>query len=251
MTATTGVIQLEPDGPAGTGLAEMELNPAGFQSPLPVQHLHVYFSGPALGLTVGVWDTTDMQEAFGPYPGDEFIVLLKGGCEIEDGKGGATPIAEGESAMIRNGIPVSWKQDGYLKKFFFTYLDPGAATPQIASADGGVVVHARDVPLTPLDTTDPFVIEGPKPDMAEHVFFENAAGNVFSGLWESGPMESAMRPHPAYEFLQVLEGEVTLTEESGATHSFGPGACFFVPKGTVASWKIDTRMKCYFAKLEI
>ncbi len=60
------VIRLEACGPADTGMAEMQLDPADFQSELPQQHIHVYYEDEEIGLSVGVWDTTSMQEAFGP-----------------------------------------------------------------------------------------------------------------------------------------------------------------------------------------
>jgi len=111
------VIRLEKNGPADTGMPEMECSPADFQSPLPTQNLHVYFSDPDIGLNVGVWDTTTMQEAFGPYPGDEFIWVLEGAFEMLDGDGKAVPVREGESVCFRNATPISWKQEGLLKKF--------------------------------------------------------------------------------------------------------------------------------------
>jgi len=70
---TTGVIRLEANGPGGTGLERMDLDAADFQSPLPHQSVHVYFNDDNIGLSVGVWTTSDMQEAFGPYTGDAFM----------------------------------------------------------------------------------------------------------------------------------------------------------------------------------
>jgi len=109
------VIRLERDGPADTGMPEMQCDPADFQSALPTQNLHTYYSDPEIGLNVGVWDTTTMQEAFGPYPGDEFIWVLQGAFKMIDGDGKAVKINEGQSVCFRNAIPISWKQEGYLK----------------------------------------------------------------------------------------------------------------------------------------
>ena len=70
------LIHLDPNGPNGAGLSPLDLDSADFQSAVPQQHLHIFYEEPAIGLTVGVWDTTTMQEAFGPYPGDEVIIVL-------------------------------------------------------------------------------------------------------------------------------------------------------------------------------
>ena len=75
---TKRIIRLEPHGPTDSGMPKMRLSPGDFQSELPVQHKHIYYEDDALGLEVGVWDTTSMQEVFGPYPGDEFMWVLEG-----------------------------------------------------------------------------------------------------------------------------------------------------------------------------
>jgi len=53
-------------------------DPADFLSPLPEQGIHVAFEDPALGLKVGLWQSSPMQEPFGPYPGDEVVFILDG-----------------------------------------------------------------------------------------------------------------------------------------------------------------------------
>lgn len=250
MTARPHVIRLGPNGPPGIGLVEMELDPADFQSPLPSQHIRVYFSDDALGLNVGVWDTTTMQEAFGPYPGDEFVWILDGAFSMLDGENNAIEVRQGQSACIRNAVPVSWKQDGYLKKFFITYLDPAPGTPNILSAEGGVRVMDPNVALAPLDTAAPFTLKGATPLKREHIVFTNDAGNMSVGVWDSEAMVSKMEPFPVPEFVQMLEGEVTITEEDGTVQTFRTGDCFFVPKGTVCSWEIRQYVKKYFAVLD-
>ena len=64
-------------------------------------------------------------------------------------------------------------------------------------------------------------------------------------------LDSEMRPFPWYEFVQMLEGAVTITEEDGTPHIFKAGDTFFVPKGTVCSWKIDRYVKKFYAILDL
>jgi hypothetical protein len=49
----------------------------------------------------------------------------------------------------------------------------------------------------------------------------------------------------------MLEGAVTITEEDGTPHIFKAGDAFFVPKGTVCSWKIDRYVKKFYAILDL
>ncbi len=245
------IVRLEPNGPANVGLSRMDLDPADFQSSLPIQHVHVYFSDPEIGLNVGVWDTTTMKEAFGPYPGDEFIWVLEGEFRMVHDNGDAVPVHKNDCAYFRNAIPTSWHQEGYLRKFYITYLNPNAETPEIASADGGVRALDAGVALVPMDTTDPFEIEGAVPAQKNHTIFTNDAGNFHVGTWTSGPMLSKMLPFPTYEFVRMLDGEVTITEEGGTAQTFRGGDCFFVPKGTVCSWNIPSHVKKHYAILDV
>ncbi len=254
MSNNKRVIRLEPNGPADTGMPAMELDQADFQSELPQQHLHVYYEDEALGLSVGVWTTTDMQEAFGPYPGDEFMYVLEGEVAMMDGDGNATHVKPGETFCIRNGIPISWKQVGFLRKFYMTYENPNAQTADIASADGGVLVLdpvKLQNGLIEMDNTEPFQIKGKAPLQHDSSAFVNDAGNMFVGMWDSTAFETEMRPFPSHEFVQLLEGEITITEGDGTTHQFKAGDVFFIPEGIVCSWKTNGYVKKYYSILDV
>ncbi len=252
MSTEKRVIRLEPHGPAGTGLEKMELDAADFQSELPEQHLHIYYADEELGLNIGVWHTTDMQENFGPYPGDEFMCLLEGQVSMVDGDEHETIVRAGQTFCIRNAIPTSWKQVGSLRKFFMTYAAPNAPTPDIASADGGVMIldpAILEAGLTKMETTDPFVIKGDAPVQHDSLMFTNDAGNMFVGMWDSTAFESEIREFPCHEFVHLLEGEVTITEGDGTAHMFKAGDAFFVPMGTVCGWKTTGYVKKFYSIL--
>ena len=247
------VIRLQANGPEGIDLEKMELDPADFQSELPEQRIHVYYEDADLGLSVGVWTTTTMQEAFGPYPGDEFMWVLEGQVSMVDADEKEIRVRAGETFCIRNAIPISWKQVGFLRKFFMTYADPRAAVPEIASADGGVRVLDADAMaagMTPMETTEPLVIVGEKPLQHDKVLFTNDAENYYVGMWDSTAFDSEMRPFPWHEMVQLLEGEVLITEADGSSHSFTAGDAFFIPMGTVCKWQTSAYVKKFYAILE-
>ena len=244
MMDKTGIIRLERDGPGGVGLERMALDPKDFQSDLPDQHIHVYYEDPALGMTVGVWTTTDMQEAFGPYPDDEFMVVLEGRVVMIDGKGHETPVEQGESFFLRKAIPISWKQEGFLRKFFITYSDPNAPVPRIDSAEGGVIVfnpQALEAGLVP--QAEP-IGGGTQRD---NLVFTNDRGNMTVGMWETSAFESQMQPFSVHEFAQIVAGDVTITDADGTQHTFAAGDVVFVPEGTVCSWRSDGGLKKFYA----
>jgi hypothetical protein len=247
------VIRLDAEGPEGIDLEKMQLDVADFQSPLPEQFGHVYFEDEELGLTVGVWTTTSMQEAFGPYPGDEFMTILEGRVSMVDADGHETLVKAGETFCIRNAIPISWKQVGFLRKFYMTYSNPRAPVAGIASADGGVkILDAATLAATmeTMETTEPFVIVGDKPVQHDNLFFTNDAGNLYIGMWDSTALDSEMRPFPWHEIVHLLEGEVLITEDDGSSHKFVAGDVFFIPMGTICRWQISDYAKKLYAILE-
>ena len=244
MSSALHLIRLTSNGPDSTGLSPLELDPADFQSPLPQQHWHVFFEDPAIGLTVGVWDTTTMQEAFGPYPGDEFVWVLEGNFAMIDGEGHATPAGAGQCVAFRNGAPMSWKQDGYLKKFFIRLLDPNAETPTIENAHGAVIVMDPDAPMKASSA------EG-APLEREHVAFTNDAGSMTVGLWDCEAATFEMETFPVHEFVKVIEGAAVITMEDGSAHTVKADDCFFIPKGTVCQWHVPTYIKKYYAQIHI
>jgi uncharacterized cupin superfamily protein len=253
MSSNQKIIRLEASGPAGAGVEEMQLDPADFQSELPQQYVHVYYEDEALGLTVGVWTTTSMQEAFGPYPGDEFMWVLEGQVSMVDGDENEILVRAGECFCIRNAIPISWKQVGFLRKLYMTYADPNAKTPEIASADGGVRIldaTALQAGMTKMDTTEPLVIVGDRPVQHDNIMFTNDAGNMFVGMWDSTSFDSEMRPFPWHEMVRLLEGEVTITEVDGSVHLFKAGDAFFIPMGTVCKWQTNGNLKKFYSILE-
>ncbi|CAN1577196.1 Domain of unknown function DUF861, cupin-3 [Paracoccaceae bacterium] len=232
----TKVIRIDANGPQGIGLQPMDLDSKDFQSPLPVQHVHEYFGDEEAGLSVGVWDTTTMQEAFGPYPGDEFIVVLEGCFAMVNGMGGAVPGSKGQSVCFRNAIPTSWKQDGYLKKVYLTWRDPGAQTPKIASAGGGVIA-IDPVPL----------VEG-EPD---RIIFTNDTGNMTVSTRRMPVADLAMAATAAHLLVRVVEGQVTILAPDRQADTFADGDIFFLPQGTVCSWSVHTPLSLHQVSLTV
>lgn len=246
MTQTPRVIRMTENGP--DGLTPMALDAADFQSPLPQQNSHTYFSDPDRGLNVGIWDTTIMQEAFGPYPGDEFIVVIEGEFAMLDGDGDGVPASAGNLVAFRNGSPVSWKQDGYLKKFFLTLNDPKAKSRTLASAEGGIIVidpntELSDNNIIPRDDNN-------DPVEREIEFFTNDDETMTVGLWDSQATQGEMEPFPAHEIVFMVDGEVTIHEPDGISHTFRAGDAFFVPKGTHCRWEIPVYIRKFFAAVD-
>lgn len=69
---------------------------------------------------------------------------------------------------------------------------------------------------------------------SETIIFEGE--NVVS-VWDAGPARLAIdEPFPYDEFVVILKGELILTDDTGASVTYGEGDMFMVPKGFVGTW---------------
>ena len=226
MTHAPQPIRIDPET---IDLRPLDLDPAGFQSPLPVQHYSLIYEDAAIGLAVGIWDTTTMQEAFGPYPGDEYITVLDGGFAMVDAAGGTLAAAQaGDSVTFRNGAPSSWKQKGYLRKVYLTLQDPKGTTPALASAKGGFCVLDRA--RAPQGSPD---ADG----VTREVVFRNDAGTMTVTLCVFPARILPPAPCPSHRLIRVLAGAITLTGPATPPDRFDAGTHVFLPKGTTCAWE--------------
>lgn len=230
------IIRFEPQGPAGAGLQRWPDIPAEeLVAGTPVQRGHYYIDDKVLGLSAGVWDCTAMTGKMGPYSVNEFMILLEGAVTIVDAQGGEVTVRAGESFIIPKGLVCSWKQTGYVRKFFVIFEDASG----MAAADASALRVLRPDPagaLEPSEGPPDEVLIGPRPVQRNRTWFTDPTGQLTVGVWESTPYRRKTIDFPRHELMHIVAGEVTLTEEGGAPQRFGAGDTFFVPLGCRGDW---------------
>jgi len=69
-------------------------------------------------------------------------------------------------------------------------------------------------------------------------------GDFVVAVFEAGPaIIDINEPFPYDEFVQVLDGEVTLTNVDGETATYKQGDTFLVPKGWMGTWDMPVRYR--------
>jgi uncharacterized cupin superfamily protein len=236
--------------PKGFGEVADDLTQDMFDSKLPVQHSHEYFADDEIGLYVSVWDTTDMTEVAGPYPCDEFMWLLEGEAVIKNCKSGAMEKAiAGEPFVIPRGYHCQWHQSGYLRKFFLISENPNEPVPDRPAVEG-IIIPQEDSPMGPPLTAEPFRADSSSTIQRQHISYRDHSGNFLAGSWESDPFESAGIPFPCHQLAYVTEGSLTLIDENGNPHVFGPGDALFVPEGVLCSARATEKVRLFFARVK-
>jgi uncharacterized cupin superfamily protein len=233
---TPTIIRFEPHGPAGGGLQRLEDIPAeSLAAGSPVQRGHSYLEAKEHGLSAGVWDCTAMTTRFGPYPVNEFMIVLEGAVTIVEDGGKETTIRAGESFILPKGLPCSWKQEGSIRKFYVIFDDASG----LATADPAALSTIRLDPAAALSPikVDPAPILGALPVQHDRNWFTDLTGQWTVGVWDATRYERKVMPFPRHELMHLLEGSVTLTDAEGNGQTFRAGDTFFVPMGTLCGWR--------------
>ncbi|MEZ5797020.1 MAG: cupin domain-containing protein [Paracoccaceae bacterium] len=87
-------------------------------------------------------------------------------------------------------------------------------------------------------------VEG-NPTMKTWVQHTSIDGSVISGTWEATP-GSWHAVYAFYEFVHLIEGQITITPEGGSAVTLRPGDAFVVEPGFKGTWKIEKPVKKHF-----
>lgn len=102
------------------------------------------------------------------------------------------------------------------------------------------------VAMEPSNYVDPAtILEGEAVENA-HVYLSSADGKFMAGVWECTPCKEKIDGYPADEFMTVLSGSVTVTDEDGQSQTFSAGESLVMQKGWSGVWEMTGRFKKYF-----
>lgn len=225
--------------PIGFGDVSDELDAGMFESSLPVQHSHSFFEDEALGLYIGVWDTTDMVETAVPYACDEFMFIIEGAVEIKNNETGKIEtIMAGESFVIPQGYDCQWHQQGYLRKFYVIY-EP-QKTPEKPVTEN--VVYISENSNIPWQETS----DGHR----KKILYQNNDQRFTAGVWQSNSLTTGLINFPYHEFIFINNGSLICTDEMGVAHHFKTGDALFIPQGTRCAWQIEDKVSIHFTQIK-
>lgn len=236
-----GITRLDPGLAPGAGLDLWpEIAAEGLLAGRPVQHGAFALDDKATGLSAGTWHCTPMTGRPGPYPVDEFMVVLGGSVTIAETSGRETTVRAGQSFFLPKGLDCSWRQEEPVLKFF-VILERGD-TPAATGTPKSLICDPA-TPLAPSPGPDPALVASGNPVWHDRVLQTGAHGAWSVGLWSTTPYERRAVPFPRWEMMHFLEGEVTLFDGAGNEETFGPGDTIFVAKGAPMGWRNAVTVK--------
>ena len=99
--------------------------------------------------------------------------------------------------------------------------------------------------LPPLSETAGYEIVEGDPRASIRIDSGTANGKHRLGIWMCTPGTFTCT-EKGDELQTVLEGQLTLIEEDGSEHQFGPGDSVYTQKGSRVTWKISETVKKVF-----
>lgn len=225
--------------PAGFGNTVDKLDSSIFESTLPTQYSHSDYKNEALGLYIGVRDSTEMTEAAVPFAYDEFMIVIEGTVEIKNNKTGEVDtIMAGESIVIPQGYDCQCHQQGYLRKFYLTYKPQ--ETSETPVTEHVVYIHENsDIPWK--ETSD---------GHRKKTLYQNNDQHFTAGVWQSNAFTTNLITFPYHEFIFINKGSLIYTDEMGVAHYFTSGDALFIPQGTRCAWQVKDKVSIHFTQIK-
>lgn len=226
MTTTGPVIRIESDGPKGEGLSDWPaMNPADLVSGEPVQRGYLCDEVEDIDYSVGVWECTAFDDKPGPYPVDEFMLLLEGSVEMVMPDGTVVTVNAGEAFIIPKGLECQWRMPDTVRKIFMI-LD-GAAPGNVDNAS----LHRVTIPSFEPDQPPAGALSTCTTHFANHdkrmqVTIDNYAEK-----------QRSQAPNTGRHIIHVLQGGVWFTNDP--TNHFKAGeSLYLLPDGNL-TWEIE------------
>ena len=241
MPATTSITRITTKGP---NEAELEawpvMDPAGLESGAPVQKGILYDEDPAPDYSVGIWECTAFVDRPGPYPVDEFMLLLEGTVEMAMPDGTSVTVHPGEAFVIPKGLECQWKMPGTVRKIFMILdgTEPGTGSDAAQNAGlGRITVPLLGQPVH-RDVTPPATLT------TREVYFVNHDSRMTVHIDTFHDSLHGPAPQARRHLIHVLSGEVRT--DGASDEAFGPGDSLYLMPGSGLSWRVaaGTRLLC-------
>ena len=250
MALDQGIIRFNSEGPAGRGLESIcEITPDMVEEGSASELCHNYYTSPSGLLTAGVWKCTAHTLKFGPYPVDEFMLVLDGSVNIVHEDGQEEIFRAGDAFVIPKGLRCQWKQTEKIHKFYVILDDPDTPIPEEPVSNRAIRLSPSEG-LAELTLSNPENFEGGTPAQEDCSAFEDTTDRFFVGTWTCSPMRRKAQRFGRIELMCLLEGGMTLTDDAGTEHPFTAPDAVFEQPDTVSAWTSTKDVRKYYCIFE-
>ncbi len=202
------------------------------------------------GMVAGVFQATRGKARI-TFPFTEHATILNGEVELTDQWGNQARLGAGDSYLITQGSVILWDVRGAAvqKTFFSRREENGSPAPMVVYRPHRDVPQSQLADLGPPEGLGGTVLSG-NPRLAGRI--DHHRDRVATaGVFQATPGDAQIH-FPFIEHSTIVDGAVTLEDETGQTHRFDPGDTYLIGQGSSIFWHVaDTRVqKSFFNVVE-
>ena len=201
------------------------------------------------GLLAGVFQATRGKARI-EFPFTEHATILSGKVELTDQWGNHARLDAGDSYLIRQGSIVLWEVRGEAvqKTFFNRREENGSPAPMVVYRRRQEVPESELIDLGPPEGLGGTVLSG-DPKLSGRIDYQDPAASA--GVFRATRGDAQIR-FPFTELSTVIDGAVTLRDETGQMHRFEPGDSYLIQQDSSIFWHVAGRrvQKSFFTVVE-
>ncbi len=170
------------------------------------------------------------------FPFTEHATIVDGEVELTDQSGNHARLEAGDSYLITQGSIILWEVRGRAvqKTFFNRRQQSGSPAPMAVYKKRLEVPEAELTDLGPPEGLGGTVLSG-DPKLSGRIDHGDQAATA--GVFHATPGDARIR-FPFTEHSTIIEGAVTLKDETGHTHRFEPGDTYLIRQGSSILWQV-------------
>lgn len=212
-------------------------------TPPPKVQGQLLIEDPRYGLEAGVSLSAPYATKLVCRDHHRFVQLVEGEVSLRFEDGRAETFRAGDCFVLPASATCAWEQSKPVRQFFVSLK----VDKKEASAASQSVVRINPVAtLAPSPPPAADLLLTPTPATNIHAAFATPDNRWSAGVWDATPYHRKIVPFPRYEFMHLLEGEVSFTDPEGRTMRFIAGDSFMVPQGAVCDWKNEIYVRKIF-----
>jgi uncharacterized cupin superfamily protein len=186
-------------------------------------------------LLAGVFQAT-RGNALITFPFTEHATILHGEVQLTDQWGNKARLEAGDSYFIKQGSVILWEVRGRaVQKTFFNRTEQhDSPAPMVVYRAGEEIPESALTDLGPPESLGGSVVDG-DPRLSARIDY--ADGHATAGVFQATRGDAQIR-FPFTEHATVIDGAVTLRDETGRTHRFFPGDSYMIVQDSSIFWQV-------------
>ncbi len=186
-------------------------------------------------LQAGVFQATRGKARI-EFPFTEHAAILDGEVDLTDQWGNHARLRPGDGYLITQGSVVLWEVRGQAvqKTFFNRRQESASPAPMVVYRSRREVSSSELVDLGPPEGLGGTVLSG-DPTLSGRV--DHQDGGATAGVFQATPGDAQIH-FPFTEHSTIIDGAVTLKDETGHERRFEPGDSYLIRQGSSIFWHV-------------